>query len=175
MTRMGGIVGAWPYTDLVGFVGRVRAVALALVIVGCGSNTSTGPSRDDDGRVISGGEVEALDLQLGDCFNDPASAEIEKVDVVPCSTDHDFEVYHVFQLPDGEYPGPERLEEQWIQGCLPEFEPFVGASFDESVLDISAIFPTNQSWDDLNDREVLCSVTAVDSVPRSSSAQGSGV
>lgn len=119
--------------------------------------------------------MEALDLQLGDCFNDPASAEVETVIVVPCDADHDFEVYHLFELPDGEYPGPEKLEEQWIQGCLPEFEPFVGVSFDESGLDISAIFPTEQSWEDLDDREVLCSVTAVDGSPRRSSARGTGV
>lgn len=159
-----------------GIVGRICATVWATVaIAGCGLASDDGPARDDSGQVIESGVVEAFDLQLSDCFNDPGSDEVQVVTVLPCSTNHDFEVYHLFQLADGDYPGPDALEDLWIQGCLPEFEPFVGMSFDESELDISAIFPTQQSWDDLGDREVLCSVTAVNGLPRATSAQDSGV
>lgn len=118
--------------------------------------------------------MEAFDLQLGDCFNAPGTAEVERVTVVGCSDEHQFEIFHTFELEDGPYPGAEQLEDEWIQGCLTRFEAFVGATFDESTLDISAIFPTRESWNELGDREVLCSVTTVDGSSRTSSAEGTG-
>ncbi|MCP3987555.1 MAG: hypothetical protein GY724_00650 [Actinomycetia bacterium] len=153
----------------------MRAVLLVVVLVAtsCGLFSDSGPTRDDDGVVVESGTLRAFDLLLGDCFNDPGSGEVEVVLVVPCVEPHDFEVYHVFMLDDGPYPGPAVIEDEWIEGCLAEFEPFVGVSFDVSVLDMSAIFPTRQSWDELDDRVVLCSVTAVDGEPRAGSARGS--
>ncbi len=145
---------------------RLVFVLVMMVVSGCGS------LGDDDGE---GAEVEALSLELGDCFNDPGSSSVESVMVVACSEPHDFEVYYIFELPEGEFPGVDVVEEQWIAGCLPEFEGFVGLPFDESVLDMSAIFPTEQTWSSLDDREVLCSVTAVDGAPRTGSAKGSRV
>ena len=155
-------------------MGRFCSAALAGgLLAGCGLFDSDGPKRDESGQVIESGTVEAFDLQLGDCFNDPGSAEVEQVIVVPCRLEHDFEVYHLFELADGPYPGADVLEDQWIEGCLAEFEPFVGVAFDASELDISAIFPTAQSWEEVDDREILCSVTAVSGVPRTASARAS--
>lgn len=128
-----------------------------------------------DGSDDGGRAVEAFDLEPGACFNRPAEAsQVKEVEVVDCAEAHDFEVYHSFQLADGPYPGAAAMEEEWIQGCIAPFESFVGSTFDESVLDISAIFPTSESWDQVGDREVVCSVTAVDGVPRTGSAAGSG-
>ena len=161
-----------------GIVGRISsslavAVALTSLAVGCGLIPETGPSRDENGVVTESGELAAFDLQLGDCFNDPGLDQVETVTVVPCSLSHDFEVYHLFQMDDGPYPGADAIRDEWIQGCLAEFESFVGISFDVSALDISAIFPTEESWNELDDREVLCSVTAVSGLPRSGSARDS--
>ncbi len=128
------------------------------------------------------GEVEALELEVGNCFNQPgaddssaAGETVLTVMVVECGELHDFEVYHSFDLDEGAFPGAEAVEELWIAGCLAEFENFVGLSFDESELDISAIFPTRETWDDLDDREVLCSVTAVSGEAREGSASGARV
>ena len=117
--------------------------------------------------------MEAFELRVGDCFNDSGTSEVRTVEVVPCTTGHDFEVYHEFELPDGSFPGQAAIEQAWVEGCLAEFESFVGVGFDESMLDISAVFPTEASWGQLDDRVVLCSVTAVDGVRRTSSAEGS--
>lgn len=123
------------------------------------------------------GEVKALELEVGSCFNEagPESETVLTVIVVPCEEPHLFEVYHSFELEDGPYPGDESVEDRWIAGCLAEFEAFVGMSFDESELDISGIFPTEDTWVGVGDREVLCSVTPVDGEPRSGSARGSGI
>jgi len=138
-------------------------VALVVVAAGCAGG--------DDG------EIEAIELEVGDCFNEAVeeSLTVQSVMVVPCEEEHDFEVYYAFDLEDGAYPGVAGIEDLWIAGCLDRFEGFVGLPFDESVLDISAIFPTEETWNGLDDREVVCSVTAVDRVPRTGSAAGVGV
>lgn len=142
--------------------------------VGCGV-LSSGPTRDDRGRVIEAGDVAPFELIVGDCFNDPGLDQVRTVTVVPCDEPHDYEIYHRFELGDGPFPGGEIIEDRWIQECLAQFEPFVGLAFDESVLDMSAIFPTQKSWEELDDREILCSVTAVDGTPRTRTAQGSRI
>lgn len=147
------------------FTGLLGVVASATMI-GC----SYLPGGSGSGARV----VEAFDLKLGYCFDAVGASEVEQVDVVDCSESHDFEIFHTFELDDGAYPGGESLEDQWIQGCLEHFEGFVGSTFDESALDISAIFPTRESWNELGDREVLCSVTAVNGEPRTGSAESSG-
>ncbi|MEM9131664.1 MAG: septum formation family protein [Actinomycetota bacterium] len=168
------------------FVARVFTRLALLGTAVLFSATGCGLFSDDDSELTTR-DVEAFDLQIGYCFNSPGGddeetttteagegSEVERVTVVSCGDAHDFEIFHTFELDDGTYPAPEELENLWIQGCLARFEDFVGSSFDESMLDISAIFPTERSWDELGDREVLCSVTAVDGEPRAGSARGSG-
>jgi hypothetical protein len=179
------------------FVFAVGLLSATFWFNGCGLSgaspfASQGPDRDSSGQVVAAGEVKALDIQLADCFRKPAapagsnasavpaapsteSDAVEAVMVVPCVEPHDFEVFYSFNLTDGPYPGVESIEEQWVDGCLAQFEDFVGASFDDSILDISAIYPTEQTWNDMDDREVLCSVTAVDGSLRTGSARNSGL
>ena len=166
----------------VSFVIRVITRLTLLGIAVSFSSTGCGLFGDDE-SVATARDVEAFDLQIGYCFNGPdadgqaqatAGSEVERVTVVSCSDAHDFEIFHTFELDDGPYPGGDELENLWIQGCLERFDDFVDSGFDESMLDISAIFPTERSWNELGDREVLCSVTAVDGEPRSRSARGSG-
>jgi hypothetical protein len=161
---------------------------LGQLLVGC---TDDAPARDESGQVIEAGALRVFDLQVGDCFNghesdggdedaaaddeadDAGDDDVNTVTVVPCSELHEFEVYHLFQLADGEYPGPDAIEVSWTQGCLAEFENFIGISFDQSLLQISAIYPNEDTWDRAGDREVVCSVTALDGSPRQGSAQSS--
>ena len=41
--------------------------------------------------------------------------------------------------------------------CIARFDEFVGISYEESVLDVGFLTPTEQSWND-GDRAVLCTV-----------------
>lgn len=171
------------YKRGVGYVGRrLRSFAMAAVgvwltvgLAACGSDGTAEPPRDSTGQVIAPAEVDALDIHLADCFNNPGLDSVEQVMVVPCSEPHDFEVFFSFELPDGPYPGDDAIETTWFDGCLAEFEPFVGRKFDESALDVSAIYPTEQTWNELKDREVLCSITAIDGQKRTGSARGAGI
>lgn len=152
----------------------VGVIAASALVVGCGSDGAEAP-RDSTGQVLAPTTVDALDIHVADCFNNPGAESVEQVTVVPCDEPHDFEVFYSFQLDDGPYPGDEEVQKEWFDGCLAEFEAFVGTKFDESALDVSAIYPTEQTWNDLKDREVLCSVTAIDGTRRTGTARNARI
>lgn len=108
-------------------------------------------------------------LAVGDCYDRPESSIV----LVPCDEPHRFEVYHALELPDGPFPGVAAVEAAWIDGCLAEFERFVGIDYGSSDFDVSAVFPTEETWNDLDDRRVLCAVTPLNGDARSGSAAGS--
>lgn len=101
-----------------------------------------------------------FELSVGDCFDDTdlAAEEVSDVPVVECSEPHDNEIYHAFDLADGDYPGEEEVETKADDGCLAAFDAFVGTPYLDSQLEYFAIYPTEQSWTEVDDREVLCAV-----------------
>ncbi len=55
-----------------------------------------------------------VDLRVGDCFdlNDPTADQIEDVKAVPCTTEHEFEVFYVGAMGKGGYPTDAASEHQ---------------------------------------------------------------
>jgi hypothetical protein len=101
--------------------------------------------------------TDVFSLQVGDCFQDPDTSEdeIHAVETVDCAEPHDNEVYAVFDLPDGGFPGPDAIAEASLEGCLDRFEEFVGTPYPESELFATWLYPTETSWAE-DDREVVC-------------------
>ena len=102
-------------------------------------------------------EVDAYKLEVGDCFAEVPEGELVTVPVVPCAEPHIYEVYAQLMIPEGDYPGDDAVFEQTDELCIAEFEPFVGLSYEESVLDVFYLSPTEESWLD-GDRAVTCSI-----------------
>ena len=135
------------------------AFALGLV-AGCGDDE---PTRDDEGAIAEEGDLGVTSVKVGDCFNDPEGAvegvEVEALAAVPCDQPHDNEAYHRYDLPDGDFPGQEQVEQEALEGCVgAEFQSFIGVSYDESAFEVTTISPTEETWNDLDDREVICAV-----------------
>ncbi|WDG17995.1 septum formation family protein [Microbacterium sp. Clip185] len=135
----------------------------ALFLGGCFqiSDLGGGPEavRDaDTGEITDAGKADVFTLSVGDCMNNTSSEEVTDVPVVPCSDPHDTEVYYEFSLPDGEYPGKDEVYSAAEEGCYNEFANFVGIAYEESTLEFSYFAPTQQSWDQGNDRLVSCLV-----------------
>lgn len=86
------------------------AVILAVVLLG-------GPQRDASGRVTEPGEVFVEELTAGDCFNGGRSNEVDVVTVVPCETEHESQVVTTFELPDGSFPGEQKVLSAAEAGC----------------------------------------------------------
>lgn len=143
----------------------VRAVLIAstaAVLVGCGPDVAV-RSSDDAGAVVTPGVVDAFEVRVGDCYLDDSDvedaelSEVFRVAAVPCDEPHDNEVYAIFDLPDGEFPGQDELIRLADEGCHESFAEFAGVGLYETRLDLTYLFPTEQSWA-RGDREVACAV-----------------
>lgn len=131
----------------------VLAVAAALVLVG-----TAGCAADS-----------VLALEVGDCVNqsDLQGEEIETVPAVECTEEHDAEIFaeHVFSGDD--YPGVDAVRAESEETCLQEFEAFIGLPYEESVLPFTMLYPSEQSWDEGDDRTTLCIVVSDETLTES--------
>jgi len=116
-----------------------------------------------------------FDLEVGQCFDEPDSLdEVSNVEIVDCTEAHDNEVYHLFDLPDGDFPGDIAVGEAAVEGCLGTFEGYVGLDYESSALDIRYLIPTADSWSD-GDQEVVCYLVDLNGAQLTGSMKGSGV
>ena len=101
-------------------------------------------------------------LSVGDCFNGVMStyehSEVGDVDVVSCSKPHTYEVYSEFELTGSSWPGQSTVSSRADEICWSRFASFVGMDYDSSEWYLTSVFPTQDSWNRGNDREVTCSV-----------------
>ncbi len=138
------------------------ALALTAGLTGCSglfSNTQSDADRDDAGQVTEEANIDIFALKVGDCM--PSSrqgGEFDNADVVPCTEPHAEEVYYEFDLAGDEFPDEDTMWEQIEAECLPAFNDFVGIDFSESALEVYPITPTQGTWEELDDRAVLCVV-----------------
>lgn len=146
---------------------RGRGLAIAGIVLAClytgliviGLLLPDEAERDDSGTIVEGGDTEAFDLQVGDCFDDPAvDQEVQSVTAVPCAEPHDAEVYAEFELPDGDFPGETEVSEAGGQGCYDRFEEFAGIAPEASTLSVFYLQPTEDSWEGADDRQITCAV-----------------
>jgi hypothetical protein len=103
---------------------------------------------------------------------------IEAVDAVPCTQPHLFEVYAAFNLAydtDDPYPGQPVVDELTDDGCYDRFIEFVGLEYEESSFEFGAVYPTKDSWDELDDREVLCVISNYDGSMKTGTAQNARI
>jgi Septum formation len=122
--------------------------------------------RDSAGRVTDRSTISVLKLRDGDCFNQTAIAdklddetvETKEAEVMPCSDLHQFEVYEVYDLPDGDYPGEDKLSRSSALRCITAFADFVGKPYGKSRLEPYVLYPQPFSWRVLHDRSVTCFV-----------------
>ena len=150
------------------FIAGVASVGLFLAA--CGSDDDT--TRDESGAIVEEGELSAFSISVGDCLVGSAAGEVSGFDGVPCDQPHDNEVYHTFDLADGDFPGDAVMQTQATEACLAAFETYVGISYQESpTYDITWLSPTAGSWGQ-GDREIACLVNNLDGTQKVGSAEG---
>jgi hypothetical protein len=139
---------------------RNWAIGIAVAAGAYLVNSVMQAERDETGAIVGGGSVGAFEMRVGDCFDDGSAFsgnEVDSVPGVPCSQPHDNEVYAVFDVTAASFPG-DAIAEMAHDGCLARFETFVGKDYESSSLDIATLYPSRESWDGQNDREVVCAV-----------------
>ena len=62
-----------------------------------------------------------------------------------------------------------------FDACRAKFSTFVGRDYDSSVLDITALYPSTDSWRLQEDREVVCAVYDMNGEKLTGSARGSSL
>lgn len=121
-------------------------------------------SDGDNGPSSSGTDVDVFSLHVGDCIDttheSSDNGEFETVHVVSCDDPHDGELFYSHIMdgePGAEFPGDDVVGSEIERICMGEaFEDYVGVPYLESELWLSALFPIEGSWDNLDDREILC-------------------
>lgn len=101
-------------------------------------------------------------VDVGDCLND---LKIPRPRIVSCEREHSGEVVGKYVAEGSEYPGAEALQDDAKQPCEDAFQEYVGSPASESIYDLAPLIPTKSSWDDRDDREVLCVARASDGTP----------
>ena len=164
-------------------MGRLGTIVVVLIIAYAVFQSANDADRDEAGNIIGEGEIDAFTMQVGDCFNDnqdilgfgDAAGEVQNLPGLPCSEPHDNEVYAIFDVSFDSYPGEKSMLEAATDQCLKRFDRFVSRPYDESVLDIFPIYPTNDSWSEVDDREVICAIYHIDLKKLTGSMRGSGI
>ncbi len=102
---------------------------------------------------------------VGECLNSSelGDGEVSSLPTFPCENSHDLEVYEVANLPDGEFPGDDAVQDAAEDLCIAAFEPYVGSQYAESELFINFITPTQATWESSDDREVICLLVSEES------------
>jgi hypothetical protein len=112
--------------------------------------TTAAPEGPEDTNVFT--------LQVGDCLVDPSSeGEVSEIPVVPCSEPHTGEIFLSHTMTETALPSDAEMEGIIDETCVTQFATFVGIPYEDSVLEVSWLSPTAESWD-AGDRELLCIV-----------------
>ncbi len=138
-------------------VSAVWLLVLVAAVARGDDGTSPGPYRDSSGRVASGGPVSAADLRTGDCVNGLKEGEVSALDAVVCEAPHDGEVFAIFPIGDGKWPGESTLREQVESGCHQRLAAYSTSAANNAAFEIFVLHPTQRSWQ-RGDRTVTCLV-----------------
>jgi hypothetical protein len=107
------------------------------------------------------GGVRELGLEVGDCFR----GEMPEFDIVDCEEPHDAEVFGLDDHHAAEgapYPGRAELSFVTDQRCVEAYASHVGESIQETEWRILIVEPSEESWDERDDRAFLCALVSTD-------------
>jgi hypothetical protein len=128
---------------------------LAAIGVAVAVNLSKGPDRDATGSVRGERSISIGKLRAGDCLKDIISQRGDYVDVVPCTTGHTSEVIGRITLPQGAWPGEDKIKEAGEAGCAKLFEGYAGGKVAEArSTTMLPVTPEMSDWP--GERGVLC-------------------
>lgn len=108
------------------------------------------PEAPDDELDDGSRSVSVFDLAAGECLAEFEPAEvIDTLEAVSCDEPHKAQVVSLFELPDGDWPGEDVLEDAAGDRC-PDSLP-------DDATDLEPVYlhPTEQTWT-LGDREMIC-------------------
>jgi len=142
---------------------RTRVIGfIILAIVGLTLSECSSADRDESGVIVSSGDVQANETQVGDCYNElPTAGEsFSSVKAVPCNEAHQYQLF---------YRTTSSLSSYSADALRLEASRVCNEAADELMIGMSAIkydafknaqlgvfYPTSKSWNSRNDRKMDC-------------------
>jgi hypothetical protein len=152
---IGGLAISSAWIVLIGILGTVVLLSRA--------------NRGDDGQITEAGDVQVLDLRVGDCLESlTESEELSDLPAVPCSQPHLGEVYALFDIPGTAYPGEEEVWAIADEECFERLAGYSQAAANDPGVEVYYLYPTSGSWR-RGDHEIAC--IAASETPRTGSIQ----
>lgn len=114
--------------------------------------------RDAAGEIETHARIILLDLQVGDCLMRPGEDPVGEVDVTPCDTPHEMEMYAEVVPPSSAEYEEQSIRDWSDEACYRQFGEYVGAPWEQVVdLDYFILMPSEESWL-ADERQVRCFV-----------------
>ena len=152
-------------------------MVLAALVTAIAAATAACDDDDPDPDQADDQPVLEIDTDAGEpvCMRveEDLPPEVERLPVIACDVPHTHEIYAtlVYDAQDV-FPGIDALNDFAQVACLEAFEPYVGASVFDSSYSYTWLVPTLGSWNDDDDREVLCVLAPRDGGEVVGSAKG---
>ena len=100
-------------------------------------------------------DPEVPTAEVGDCI-ETVGVVVSELPTVDCDEPHEVQVVGLVEHDGDDFPGDEVISQEAFAECRELFENFVGAPFEETSLSVLPITPTEESWNEADDRESIC-------------------
>jgi hypothetical protein len=107
-------------------------------------------------------DPEVPTAEVGDCIESLSAGSVTEIPTVDCDEPHQAQVIGTFDHEGDDFPGTAAIEATAVEECTEAFEEFVGAPFLETSLSPSSLNPTEETWNEADDRETICLATRDD-------------
>ena len=136
------------------------------------------------GSKTAGTNVSVFTIGVGQCFDAPSQvqAELSKLGRVACDKAHVREAYAILDYTAAPgsststasdvYPGSDALSVYAKGVCAQQYKPYVGVDYLDSSLFFTFLVPSARSWEQDDDRKIICFVTTT-GAPLTGSVKGS--
>ena len=114
----------------------------------------------------------STNLKVGQCIQVPDGSTVYDVELRDCSKEHTGEVYYIEKITDATLPDQDEMDQMMEDACFDNFKSYVGKSYSESSLEVTAMYPTEQTWAK-GDRDIVCVALPGDSTTLSRSVKDS--
>jgi hypothetical protein len=162
---LGSLGGATALALLLGLIslircrgGRRRGAPLAVAgmvlaaLWGAGSayavlQNSAPEARDAAGKIVRKGEVDVTSLKVGDCLEKLTAAnQVGKVTGLPCTTNHEAEVFHTFTAAgDDKFPGEAEVTKEANAQCVEKAKTLLKPD-DAKKAKVAFLKPVEAGW-----------------------------
>jgi len=153
-------------------IAAIIVVSLLVLGFGAAGVVAVISASTKSGQSTAIGSTPAATLAVGQCFNvGKAQQSSDNVDPVPCSHNHDSELFAIETIPENDDSSGRVAYDLADIACFPHFHSYVGSTYGDSNDDYGVLVPSDAAWN-AGDRKAYCYLTFTND--RTGSARGSG-